>query len=193
MREFWLKIALRAIQMLSSRAFIDDVTAIVKSLIWQDLPGEVKGAWISEDAVSAIFYKQERKMKLLSGKKPAWLSKGIIGAVAVIIASGAYVAGYTEVKSDDISTLVTAGIAAIGGAGLMFKRFRQTLSGLDWKATALAGITAAAGVYVAFTGDQAGADSFVQNMEGVVITIGALLSAFGIDVANKKVEIGNGR
>jgi hypothetical protein len=126
-------------------------------------------------------------MSFLTGKKPAWLSKGIIGAVAVIIASGAYVAGYTDVKSDDISMLVGAGIAAIGGAGLMYKRFKQTMKGLDWKATALAAVTAASGLYVAVTGDQDAADAFVKNMEGVIITLGALLSAFGIDVAEKRV------
>jgi hypothetical protein len=126
-------------------------------------------------------------MSFLTGKKPAWLSKGIIGAVAVIIASGAYMAGYTDVKSDDISMLVGAGIAAVGGAGLMYKRFKQTMKGLDWKATALAAVTAASGLYVAVTGDQDAADAFVKNMEGVIITLGALLSAFGIDVAEKKV------
>ena len=128
----------------------------------------------------------------LTGKKNFLLSRGVIGAIAVIVASAAYLKGYTDVESADIKGLMSGAIAVIGGIGLMFKRFRQTVRGLDWKAAALAGVTAIAGVYVAVTGDKESADAFVSNMNGVIITLGALLSAFGIDVAEKKVGVSGG-
>jgi len=124
---------------------------------------------------------------ILTGKKSFLLSKGVIGAIAVIVASAAYLKGYTDVQSGDIKGLATGVIAVIGGLGLMVKRFRQTVRGLDWKAMVLSGVTALAGLYVAVTGDKESADVFVSNMNGVIITLGALLSAFGIDVAEKRV------
>ena len=127
---------------------------------------------------------------MLKGKKSAVMSKGIIGAVAVIIASAAFMYGYKDVASADIKTLVATGTAVITGMGLMYKRFSQTIRGLDLQSIALTGVTALAGVYVAVTGDNEGASMFSTQMNGFIISAGALLSAFGIEVATKKV--GNG-
>jgi len=42
LRKFWISVALRALAMLGSRQFVEDVTEIVKSLIDDDATGFVK-------------------------------------------------------------------------------------------------------------------------------------------------------
>ena len=42
LKPFWIKIAIKALQMMSSRQFVEDVQSIVKSLISTNDPGMVK-------------------------------------------------------------------------------------------------------------------------------------------------------
>ena len=127
---------------------------------------------------------------MLKGIKSPLLSKGIIGAVAVIIASAAAMFGYSTVESKDITEIVTAGAGVIGGAGLMWKRFSQSIRGLDVTGIALAVVSVVSGAYIAIMGDNEGGNAFVSSMNGFVISLGAHLSAFGIEVAKKRISDG---
>lgn len=125
---------------------------------------------------------------MLFGTKSPLKSKGIIGAVAVIIASAAAMFGYSEVQGEDIKAIIASGTALVAGVGLMYKRFTQAVKGLDVQAGALALISVISGIYVTLTGDNEGGSIFVTSANGVIISFGAILSAFGIDVATKKIQ-----
>ena len=127
-------------------------------------------------------------MTALKGTKSIFASKGIIGAILMVLLPILAYFGY-DINKEDVTSLIALVPAVIGGIVLAWKRLKMTVNKFDYTTWTIAIISAIGAVYVAITGDSETVDNLVPQLLAIFTAISSILSAFGIHVAKKEIVL----
>ncbi len=125
-------------------------------------------------------------MTKLKGSKSPFSSKGIIGAILMVIIPILGYFGY-DIAKDDVTTLIGFVPAIIGGIVLGWKRFTMEVNKMDVSAWLIAIVSAIGAIYTIFTGDADLVKDLAPKLVAVFTALSSILAAFGIHVAKEKV------
>lgn len=127
-------------------------------------------------------------MTALKGAKPIFASKGVIGAILMVLLPILAYFGY-DVNKEDVQSLIGLVPAILGGLVLGWKRIKMTVNQFSLTSWVIAGISAIGAVYTVLTGDTQAPKELGEQLLAAFTAISSILAAFGIHVADKEIKV----